>query len=111
MSLVMKLQLYVQQVNSALEDTSQQVLASLPKIQRDTKNLQNEAHILKEKMSIVKTELEKIENETEKSIETIEQLDSMKNKLNLAKQGLHESDNWTILGNIYLVIFFTIDRG
>lgn len=31
-SLVAKLQLYVEQVNSALEETSQQVLASMPRI-------------------------------------------------------------------------------
>lgn len=31
-SLVSKLQLYVEQVNSALEETSQQVLASMPRI-------------------------------------------------------------------------------
>lgn len=34
-SLVTKLQLYVQQVNSALEDTSQQVLAGMPRIVKD----------------------------------------------------------------------------
>ncbi|CAH1108801.1 unnamed protein product [Psylliodes chrysocephalus] len=99
MSLVMKLQLYVQQVNNALEDTSQQVLASLPKIMRDAKNLQQEALLLKQKMTAVRAEIEKIEHDTGQSINTIEQLDSMQNKLILAKQGLHESDNWTILVN------------
>lgn len=34
-SLVAKLQLYVQQVNSALEETSQQVLVSMPRIMSD----------------------------------------------------------------------------
>lgn len=34
-SLVAKLQLYVQQVNSALEETSQQVLVSMPRIMAD----------------------------------------------------------------------------
>ncbi|KAJ8969531.1 hypothetical protein NQ314_001714 [Rhamnusium bicolor] len=102
MSLVMKLQLYVQQVNNALEETSQQVLASLPKIMRDTKNLQQEALVLKEKMAIVRDEIEKIEHDTGKSINTIERLDSLKNKLYLAKQGLHESDNWTLLGKYFI---------
>ncbi|XP_974190.1 conserved oligomeric Golgi complex subunit 7 [Tribolium castaneum] len=99
MSLVMKLQLCVQQVNSALEDTSQQILMSLPKIIRDTKNLNQEAAILKEKMAAVRSEIVKIEQDTGKSINTIEKLDTIKNELNMAKQGLHESDNWTILVN------------
>lgn len=98
MSLVMKLQLYVQQVNNALEETSQEVLASLPKVLRDTKNLQQEALALKEKMAMVREEIETIEQDTRKSIDTIERLDRLKNTLTVAKQGLHESDNWTMLG-------------
>lgn len=99
MSLVMKLQLYVQQVNQALEETSQQVLVSLPKIVHDAKNLQQEAVILKEKMALVKEEIIKIEEDTGKSINTIEKLDNIKNQLLIAKQGLRESDNWTALVN------------
>lgn len=34
-ALVSKLQLYVQQVNSTLEDTSQQILAAMPRIMTD----------------------------------------------------------------------------
>lgn len=98
MGLVMKLQLYVQQVNNSLENSSQQVLASLPKIMRDAKVLQEEALVLKEKMGQVKQEIVQIEEDTRKSINSIEKLDKMKNKLTIAKQGLHESDNWTVLG-------------
>ncbi|XP_076250469.1 conserved oligomeric Golgi complex subunit 7 isoform X2 [Rhynchophorus ferrugineus] len=105
MALVMKLQLYVQQVNNALENTSQNVLASLPKIVHDSKLLQQEAMILKDKMEQVKGEIIKIEEDTRKSINTIEKLDIMKNSLTLAKQGLHESDNWTILVNDLEEIF------
>ncbi|KAF2904970.1 hypothetical protein ILUMI_01213 [Ignelater luminosus] len=99
MSLVMKLQLYVQQVNSALEQTSQQVLVSLPKIMRDTQNLQQEALLLKEKLATVKEEINKIEKDTGKSLKSLEKLDKIKTQLSDAKQGLHESDNWTVLAN------------
>ncbi|XP_065171053.1 conserved oligomeric Golgi complex subunit 7-like [Atheta coriaria] len=99
MSLVMKLQLYVQQVNNSLEETSHNILASMPKIIRDSKSLQQEALALKEKMEQVREEITKIEEDTGKSINSIEQLDKMKAKLMDAKQGLHESDNWTVLVN------------
>lgn len=59
-SLVMKLQLYVQQVNGALEETSQSVLSSLPRILRDTQLLQQETLALKEKMVAVKQEIAKV---------------------------------------------------
>lgn len=94
----MKLQLYVEQVNTALEETSQQVLSALPKIMRDTKTLQTEAMALKEKMAVVKNEIIKIEQDTGSSIQTIEKLDKIKNNMIVAKQGLHESDNWTVIG-------------
>lgn len=56
----MKLQLYVQQVNGALEETSQSVLSSLPRVLRDTQLLQQEALALREKMIAVKQEIEKV---------------------------------------------------
>lgn len=104
MGLVMKLQLYVQQVNNSLESSSQQVLASLPKIMRDSKLLQQEALVLKEKMGQIKQEIVQIEQDTRKSIDSIEKLDKLKNKLEVAKQGLHESDNWTVLGIVLSLI-------
>lgn len=61
-SLVMKLQLYVQQVNGALEETSQSVLSSLPRILRDTQLLQQETLALREKMIAVKQEIAKVSN-------------------------------------------------
>lgn len=56
----MKLQLYVQQVNGALEETSQSVLSSLPRILRDTQLLQQETVALREKMVSVKQEIAKV---------------------------------------------------
>lgn len=55
--MVTKLQLYVQQINGALEETSQSVLSSLPRILRDTHLLQQEATALQDKMVVVKQEI------------------------------------------------------
>lgn len=55
--MVTKLQLYVQQINGALEETSQSVLSSLPRILRDTQLLQQEAIALQDKMVVVKQEI------------------------------------------------------
>nr|CAD7198705.1 unnamed protein product [Timema douglasi] len=96
-SLVMKLQLYVQQVNSALEDTSQQVLQSLPRVMRDTELLHQEALLLREKMQLVKVEIAKVEQDTGQSMATLERIDNIKTELQAAKQALHEADNWIIL--------------
>lgn len=96
-SLIMKLQLYVQQVNSALEDTSQQVLQSLPRVMRDTEILHQEALLLREKMNSVKQEIAKVEQDTGQSMKILERIDRLKMELQAAKQALHEADNWTVL--------------
>nr|CAD7593363.1 unnamed protein product [Timema genevievae] len=96
-SLVMKLQLYVQQVNGALEDTSQQVFQSLPRVMRDTELLHQEALLLREKMQLVKVEIAKVEQDTGQSMATLERIDNIKTELQAAKQALHEADNWIIL--------------
>lgn len=85
-------------VNSDIERTSNELIDSLPQIINDTKLLQTEAVTLKEKMSYVKEELTLVEKNTGQSIKDIEYLDKMKNKLENAKQGLHEADNWIVLG-------------
>ncbi|XP_074109014.1 conserved oligomeric Golgi complex subunit 7 [Cotesia typhae] len=98
-SLVMKLQMYVQQVNLTVEETSQNVLVSLPRIFRETQLLQQEAASLKDKMSVVKDEIAKIEKDTSLSITSLAKIDKIKFDLEQAKQSLHEADNWSILAN------------
>ncbi|CAL7939223.1 unnamed protein product [Xylocopa violacea] len=107
-SLVMKLQLYVQQVNGALEETSQSVLSSLPRVLRDTQLLQQEALALREKMVAVKQEIEK---DTVSSMTTLERIDRIKTDLQTAKQGLHEADNWSVLANDVEEVFESGDIG
>ncbi|CAG0880797.1 unnamed protein product [Darwinula stevensoni] len=46
-SLVMKLQLCIQEVNQSIEETSHQVLAAMPRIVRELENLQQEGMLLK----------------------------------------------------------------
>ena len=59
-SLVKKLQVYVQQVGVALEDASQKVLQSLPRVVHDTEVLHQEALLLRDKMHAVKAEIAKV---------------------------------------------------
>ena len=89
-----KLQLYVQQVNSALEDTSQQVLQNMPRIIKDANNLQHETIVLRTKMTEMQNEISQVQKETGACMYGLERLDNLKSKLQTAKQGLQESDGW-----------------
>ncbi|KAJ6649818.1 Conserved oligomeric Golgi complex subunit 7 [Pseudolycoriella hygida] len=93
-NLVSKMQLYVQQLNSALEDTSQQVLSAIPKIMKDAQNLQNAAISLKAQMSDVQSNIDQVQRNTGASMQNLEHLDDLKSKLEFAKQGILESDGW-----------------
>ncbi|XP_037024484.1 conserved oligomeric Golgi complex subunit 7 [Bradysia coprophila] len=93
-NLVSKMQLYVQQLNSALEDTSQQVLSAIPKIMKDAQNLQNAAVSLKTQMSDVQCNIDQVQRNTGASMQNLERLDDLKSKLEFAKQGIQESDGW-----------------
>lgn len=82
--MVSKLQLYVQQVNSALENTSQQVLASMPRIMSNAQTLHAEANQLKVKMADIQNDIFQLHKETNASMANLEYLDSMKNKLQVS---------------------------
>lgn len=84
----------MQQLNAALEDTSQQVLAGMPRIMRDAQHLQSEAQSLRAKMLEVQTDIAAVQSETGAGMEHLERLDGLQTKLRAAKQGLQESDGW-----------------
>lgn len=96
-SMVSKLQLYVQQVNSSIEDTSQQILSDLPQIVDEVQLLQVNATSLKSSISHVEKEIAKVQNETGDGLQRLEHLDNLKTKLENAKQGLKENDSWDFL--------------
>ncbi|XP_047486009.1 conserved oligomeric Golgi complex subunit 7-like [Penaeus chinensis] len=96
-SQVLRLQLAIQEVNNALEETSQQVMASLPRVLRDIESLGHEVAVLKNQMKSVRQDIEKVEHNTAASMQTLVKLDSLKGRLVASSQALREADNWTTL--------------
>ncbi|XP_050730840.1 conserved oligomeric Golgi complex subunit 7-like isoform X3 [Eriocheir sinensis] len=96
-SLVMRLQLAIQEVNGALEETSQQVVGSLPRVMRDIESLGHEVSILKNQMNSVRQDIEKVEHNTAASMQTLVKLDTLKGRMVASSQALREADNWTTL--------------
>uniref|UniRef100_A0A182FQ73 Conserved oligomeric Golgi complex subunit 7 n=1 Tax=Anopheles albimanus TaxID=7167 RepID=A0A182FQ73_ANOAL len=93
-SLVSKMQLYVQQINLALEQTGGQVLKNIPKVINDANMLQLESGLLKQRMSQVQREISTLHTETGDCMATLERLDSIKGRLQASKQCLQEADGW-----------------
>ncbi len=59
-TLVMKLQLFIQEVNHSLEETSQQAVQNIPRVLREVESVKQEASFLKEQMQLVKEDIKKV---------------------------------------------------
>lgn len=93
-TLVGQLETLVQSVNASLERTSEQVVSSMPKIFQNVENLRSEALALQKNMSEVQNEISQVQRDTGSCMANLERLDRLKTKLQVAKEGLQESDGW-----------------
>ena len=93
----MKLQLLIAKMNANLEDQSEQILQSMPRIIREVESLQQEAALLKSSMGCVQNDIDKVNSDTGKSMETLVKMDLMKQRIQSSRQALKEADNWTTL--------------
>ncbi|XP_041733045.1 conserved oligomeric Golgi complex subunit 7 [Coregonus clupeaformis] len=96
-TLVVKLQLFIQEVNNAIEESSNQALQNMPRVLRDGEALKQEASFLKEQMVLVKEDIRKFEQDTVQSMQVLVELDQVKSRMHLASDALQEADKWSTL--------------
>lgn len=96
-TLVMKLQLFIQEVNNAIEESSNQAVQNMPRVLRDVEALKQEASFLKEQMVLVKEDIKKFEQDTSQSMQVLVEIDKVKGRMQLAADALQEADKWTTL--------------
>lgn len=93
-SLVGQLETLVQSVNASLERTSEQVIAAMPQIFQNVHSLRTEALTLQANMAGVQGEIAQVQRDTGSCMANLERLDRLKTRLQVAKEGLQESDGW-----------------
>lgn len=96
-TLVMKLQLFIQEVNNAIEESSHQALQNMPRVLRDVEALKQEASLLKEQMVLVKEDIRKFEQDTVQSMQVLVEIDQVKSRMQDAAEALQEADKWSTL--------------
>ncbi|XP_056222132.1 conserved oligomeric Golgi complex subunit 7 [Seriola aureovittata] len=96
-TLVMKLQLFIQEVNNAIEESSHQALQNMPRVLRDVEAVKQEASFLKEQMVLVKEDIKKFEQDTVQSMQVLVEIDQVKSRMQLAAEALQEADKWSTL--------------
>ncbi|CAF0742710.1 unnamed protein product [Adineta steineri] len=95
--LITKLQMYVQEMNNSIEETSQQAIQQFPRVLREIDVLRHEATLLQEQMRTVRGDVQKVNQETADGMRNLIELDSVKNRIQLASKALQEADNWVTL--------------
>lgn len=108
-NLVMKLQMFMQEVSNVLEDNCQQVVSNLPRATKELEALGQEVSMLHEQMKMVKYDIQKVEHETANSMQTLLKLDVVKGRIKLASDALREADNWTTLSSDVEEVFGSQD--
>lgn len=98
-NLVMKLQLFIQEVNNALEETSTQSVNNIPRVLREIESIRHDASLLKEQMTLVKEDIRAVEETTAQSMKMLMELDTVKSRMQDASRALQEADNWTMLSS------------
>lgn len=96
-TLVMKLQLFIQEVNNAIEESSNQAVQNMPRVLRDVEAVKQEASFLKEQMVLVKEDIKKFEQDTVQSMQVLVEIDQVKGCMQLAAEALQEADKWSTL--------------
>ncbi|OXB81850.1 UNVERIFIED_CONTAM: hypothetical protein H355_015047 [Colinus virginianus] len=96
-TLVMKLQVFIQEVNNMVEEAILQALHSMPSVLRDVEALRQEAAFLREQMVLVKEDIRKFEENTAQSMQVLVEIDRVKSRMQLAAESLQEADKWTTL--------------
>lgn len=96
-TLVMKLQLFIQEVNNSIEESSNQALQNMPRVLRDVEALKQEASFLKDQMVLVKEDIKKFEQDTVQSMQVLVEIDQVKSRMQLAAEALQEADKWSTL--------------
>ena len=99
-ALVMKLQLMIAKLNSSLEEQCEQVGAGVlrPKVLRDVESLQQESVLLQGRISDVRNEMEKTNSQNaQESMQTLIEMDKLKQRMQATSKALKEADNWTTL--------------
>ncbi|CAF1091088.1 unnamed protein product [Didymodactylos carnosus] len=93
-TLITKLQMYIQEMNNSIEETSQQAIQHFPRVMREVDLLKHDATLLQEQMRSVRGDIQK---DTAEGMRNLIELDLVKNRIQSASKALHEADNWVTL--------------
>ncbi|XP_063631853.1 uncharacterized protein LOC134803076 [Cydia splendana] len=94
---VSRLQLYMKQLTNSLDETTTQIVNSIPRTLQDAAALQLEGALLQQKLLSLEEKVEGVEEQTGHSILSLQRIDQLKSRLENAASALREADKWAAL--------------
>ncbi|KAH9527270.1 Golgi transport complex subunit 7 [Dermatophagoides farinae] len=108
-NLVFKLQLMVEETNHSLQEISQRMSLSMPKVMDEADALNQEVKELRDQIVDVRTKLICSEQQHADVLESLMKMDNAKRQLQDLYQALQEANNWSVLSMDVDEVFETGD--
>ncbi|XP_063371168.1 uncharacterized protein LOC134659456 [Cydia amplana] len=94
---VSRLQLYMKQLTNSLDETTTQIVNSIPRTLQDAAALQLDGALLQQRLLSLEGKVESVEEQTGHSILSLQRIDQLKSRLENAASALREADKWAAL--------------
>ncbi|XP_063836793.1 conserved oligomeric Golgi complex subunit 7-like [Ostrinia nubilalis] len=94
---VTRLQLYMKQLTNSLDETTTQIVTSIPRVLQDASSLQLEGALLQQRLLSLEQMVRDVQEQTGHSIESLQRTDQLKSRLENAASTLREADKWAAL--------------
>ncbi|CAH0756974.1 unnamed protein product [Diatraea saccharalis] len=94
---VSRLQLYMKQLTNSLDETTTQIVSSIPRVLQEASSLHQEGALLQQQLESLQEMARGVEQQTGHSIQSLHRIDYLKTKLENAASALREADKWTAL--------------
>ncbi|XP_039761848.1 conserved oligomeric Golgi complex subunit 7 isoform X2 [Pararge aegeria] len=87
----------MKQLSNSLDETTSQIVSSVPRILQDAATLQLEGAMLQQKLVTLEQQVQGVEEQTGHSIQSLQRIDQLKSSLENAASALREADKWVAL--------------
>ncbi|KAI8427133.1 hypothetical protein MSG28_014754 [Choristoneura fumiferana] len=94
---VSRLQIYMKQLTNSLDETTTQIVNSIPRALQDAASLQLEGALLQQQLARLQDKVRGVEEQTGHSILSLQRIDQLKSRLENAASALREADKWAAL--------------
>jgi hypothetical protein len=93
--IVSRLQIFIQEINRSLEESAQNVLLSMAKVQREVQSIDDRADKMRRQLREVRRQVDQVQSSNSSpAVDRLTCLDRLRNRMMNESERLKEADNW-----------------